>query len=131
MTTRPRYACQGVVELQWHLFLRPGVTRQLPGFTDVIGGAAGAVTGRAMVQDLFDGSQRTRVMAYVGMVMGLVPPLATVVGGQMHVRFGWQSNFTLMAVVSLAMLDGLATLIMTRRFTVPLNNVLARGSIGW
>lgn len=39
------------------------------------GAAAGMVVGRAMVQDLFDGPDRTRVMAYVGMAMGLCPPL--------------------------------------------------------
>jgi DHA1 family bicyclomycin/chloramphenicol resistance-like MFS transporter len=61
------------------------------------GAAAGMVVGRAMVQDLFDGPQRTRVMAYVGMAMGLCPPLATIVGGQLHVRLGWQANFVVMA----------------------------------
>lgn len=64
------------------------------------GCAAGMVVGRAMVQDLFQGPQRTRVMAYVGMVMGLCPPLATVIGGQLHVRLGWQSNFVVMALVA-------------------------------
>jgi MFS transporter, DHA1 family, multidrug resistance protein len=61
------------------------------------GAAAGMVVGRAMVQDLFDGPERTRVMAYVGMAMGLCPPMATIIGGQLHVRLGWQANFVLMA----------------------------------
>lgn len=64
------------------------------------GAAAGMVAGRAMVQDLFDGPQRTRVMAYVGMAMGLVPPTATIVGGQLHVRLGWQAGFVLIAVLA-------------------------------
>jgi DHA1 family bicyclomycin/chloramphenicol resistance-like MFS transporter len=64
------------------------------------GSAACMVMGRAMVQDLFSGGQRTRVMAFVGMAMGLCPPLATLVGGQMHVRFGWASNFLLMAAAA-------------------------------
>lgn len=67
------------------------------------GGAAGMVVGRAMVQDLFEGSQRTRVMAYIGMAMGMCPPLATIVGGQIHVRFGWQANFVLLAVAAAAL----------------------------
>ena len=68
------------------------------------GCAAGMVVGRAMmVQDLYQGPQRTRVMAYVGMVMGLCPPLATVIGGQLHVQFGWQSNFVLMALVAVGL----------------------------
>lgn len=64
------------------------------------GSAAGMVVGRAMVQDLFQGPARTRVMAYIGMTMGLCPPLATIVGGQLHVRLGWQANFVLIAVLA-------------------------------
>lgn len=68
------------------------------------GSAAGMVVGRAMVQDLFHGPERTRVMAYVGMVMGLCPPLATIVGGQLHVHLGWQANFVLIAVLAAVLL---------------------------
>jgi DHA1 family bicyclomycin/chloramphenicol resistance-like MFS transporter len=64
------------------------------------GAAACLVVGRAAVQDLFHGPERTRVMAYVGMAMGLVPPLGTVIGGQMHVHFGWASNFLLLALMA-------------------------------
>jgi DHA1 family bicyclomycin/chloramphenicol resistance-like MFS transporter len=64
------------------------------------GCAAGMVLGRAAVQDLFAGPERTRVMAYVGMAMGLCPPLATVVGGQLHASVGWQANFVLLAVLA-------------------------------
>jgi MFS transporter, DHA1 family, multidrug resistance protein len=53
-------------------------------FLQGAGAAAGIVAGRASVHDLFDGATRTRVMAYVGMAMGLCPPIATVVGGQLH-----------------------------------------------
>jgi DHA1 family bicyclomycin/chloramphenicol resistance-like MFS transporter len=65
------------------------------------GSAASMVVGRSMVQDLFTGPQRTRVMAYIGMALGLCPPLATLIGGQIHVRFGWQTNFVLLAVLAL------------------------------
>ncbi len=57
-----------------------------------------------MVQDRFEGPQRTKVMAYIGMAMGLSPPLAAVVGGALHVRFGWQANFILVMVLALLML---------------------------
>ncbi|MGR8919469.1 MAG: Bcr/CflA family efflux MFS transporter [Gammaproteobacteria bacterium] len=70
-------------------------------FLQGAGAAAGIVIGRAMVQDLYAGGDRTRVMAYVGMVMGLCPPVATIVGGQLHVHFGWQANFVLMAAAAL------------------------------
>lgn len=71
------------------------------------GSAAGMVVGRAMVQDLFEGPERTRVMAYVGMAMGLSPPLAMLVGGQLHVALGWQANFILVGLLSLVL--GLAS----------------------
>jgi DHA1 family bicyclomycin/chloramphenicol resistance-like MFS transporter len=64
------------------------------------GTAAGMVVGRALVQDLFHGPDRTRVMAYVGMAMGLCPPAATILGGQVHVLLGWRANFVLMALLS-------------------------------
>lgn len=67
------------------------------------GCAAGMVVGRAMVQDLFTGPERTRVMAWVGMAMGLIPPTATILGGQIHVRLGWQANFVLIAVLAVVL----------------------------
>lgn len=71
------------------------------------GSAAGMVVGRALVQDFFTGPDRTRMMAYVGMTMGLCPPLAALIGGQMHVALGWRSNFAILLV--LVMLLMLAT----------------------
>ena len=64
------------------------------------GAAAGMVVGRAMVQDLFVGPQRTRMMAFVGMTMGVCPPVAMVAGGYLHVALGWQANFVLLAVLT-------------------------------
>ena len=68
------------------------------------GSAAGMVVGRSSVQDLFEGAQRTRVMAYIGMTLGLCPPAATLIGGQLHVHAGWQAGFVLMAVLSVVLL---------------------------
>ncbi len=67
------------------------------------GTAAGMVIGRAMVQDLFSGPERTRVMAFVGMSMGMCPPLAMIIGGLVHVRLGWQANFVGMAALGVAL----------------------------
>jgi DHA1 family bicyclomycin/chloramphenicol resistance-like MFS transporter len=67
------------------------------------GCAAGMVIGRALVQDLYTGPERTRVMALVGMAMGLVPPAATLIGGQLHVTLGWQANFVLLAVLAIVL----------------------------
>lgn len=72
-------------------------------FLQGAGAAATMVVGRSMVQDLFQGAERTRVMAYIGMVLGMCPPLATVIGGQLHVRLGWQSNFVLITGLAVLM----------------------------
>jgi len=68
------------------------------------GSAATMVVGRSMVQDLFEGPARIRVMAYIGMTLGLCPPLASLIGGQIHVRLGWQSNFAILAALALVLL---------------------------
>ena len=82
------------------------------------GAAAGMVVGRAMVQDLFEGPERTRVMAYISMTLGLCPPLATLVGGQLHVRWGWQANFVLMALLA-ALLWALSWRMLPRTHATP------------
>lgn len=68
------------------------------------GAAAGMVVGRAMVQDLFTGPHRTRMMAIVGMTMGVCPPTALLLGGQLHVRLGWQANFVLIGGLAAALM---------------------------
>lgn len=73
-------------------------------FLQGAGGAAGMVIARAMVQDLFAGSQRMRVMALIGMSMGVVPPIATLVGGLLHAHVGWQANFVVLTGVAVALL---------------------------
>lgn len=68
------------------------------------GAAAGMVIARALVQDQFDGAERTRVMAWIGMAMGLVPPAAAIIGGMLHVRLGWQAGFVLIALLALVLM---------------------------
>lgn len=68
------------------------------------GGAAGMVVGRSMIHDWFTGPDRTRMMAYVGMAMGVCPPSATILGGYLHVNMGWQANFVLMAILATLLL---------------------------
>jgi len=57
-----------------------------------LGCGATMVVGRSLVQDFFAGPERTRVMAFIGMTMGVCPPVATLIGGQLHVHLGWQAN---------------------------------------
>ena len=68
------------------------------------GCAAGMVIGRAAVQDVFQGPARTKAMAYIGMALGVTPPVATLLGGQIHVHLGWAGNFVLLAALAAALM---------------------------
>ncbi len=68
------------------------------------GMSAGMAVGRAMIQDYFVGPARTRMMAYMGMVMGLCPPGGTLLGGILHVQIGWRASFLAIAFVSVCLL---------------------------
>ena len=62
------------------------------------GGCAGVVLTRAIVRDVYDRTESARVMAYLGMAMGLAPALAPLLGGQLQVMFGWRANFAFMVI---------------------------------
>jgi len=65
------------------------------------GACAGVVLTRAIVRDVYNRTDSARVMAYLGMAMGLAPALAPVLGGQLTVFFGWRANFAFMAIACL------------------------------
>ena len=58
---------------------------------------AGSVIGAAIVQDRFSGAQAQKMMSHIMMVFGLAPAIAPVVGGWLHVHFGWRSTFLFLA----------------------------------
>lgn len=62
------------------------------------GACAGVVLTRAIVRDVYTRDESAKIMAYLGMAMGLAPALAPVLGGQLHVLFGWRANFAFMVL---------------------------------
>jgi DHA1 family bicyclomycin/chloramphenicol resistance-like MFS transporter len=54
---------------------------------------AGSVVGQAIVQDRFSGAQAQKMMSNMMMVFGLAPAIAPILGGWLHVHFGWRSTF--------------------------------------
>jgi DHA1 family bicyclomycin/chloramphenicol resistance-like MFS transporter len=60
---------------------------------------AGSVIGQAIVQDRFshDQAHAQRIMSHIMMVFGLAPAIAPVLGGWLHVSFGWRSTFLFLA----------------------------------
>ncbi|HWJ93935.1 MAG TPA: multidrug effflux MFS transporter [Telluria sp.] len=65
---------------------------------------AGSVIGQAVVQDRFSGPQAQKMMSHIMMVFGLAPAIAPVLGGWLHVTFGWRSTFLFLTLFGLAMI---------------------------
>ncbi len=65
---------------------------------------AGSVIGQAIVQDRFSGAQAQKMMSHIMMVFGLAPAIAPVLGGWLHVTFGWRSTFIFLALFGAAMI---------------------------
>ena len=74
--------------------LASGIAYLLAGrICQAIGGAAVQVAARAMSRDAFDDHQMIRVVGWMGVITGLVPILAPVLGGFITQGFGWRANF--------------------------------------
>jgi DHA1 family bicyclomycin/chloramphenicol resistance-like MFS transporter len=82
--------------------LAPGFTALLVcrALQGVVGGV-GHIISRAIVRDCYSGAQAQRVMSAITMVFSLGPALAPVIGGWVHVWFGWRAVFALMAIYGL------------------------------
>ncbi|MES2130250.1 MAG: multidrug effflux MFS transporter, partial [Pseudomonadota bacterium] len=65
---------------------------------------AGSVIGQAIVQDRFEGAQAQKMMSNMMMVFGLAPAIAPVLGGWLHVTFGWRSTFMFLTLFGTAMI---------------------------
>ncbi|MGB0570788.1 MAG: multidrug effflux MFS transporter [Alphaproteobacteria bacterium] len=97
--------------------LAPNITFLIAGrVIQAIGGCTCIVISRAIVRDTTDGPAATRAMAYLGMSLAVAPMVAPLIGGQLEVHFGWQSNFLATALLGAGAL--VATLI-TLRETLP------------
>jgi MFS transporter, DHA1 family, multidrug resistance protein len=64
---------------------------------------AGSVIGQAIVQDRFKGAEAQKMMSHIMMVFGLAPAIAPVLGGWLHVTFGWRSTFVFLAAFGAVM----------------------------
>jgi MFS transporter, DHA1 family, multidrug resistance protein len=65
---------------------------------------AGPVIGQAIVQDRFSGAQAQKMMSHIMMVFGLAPAIAPVLGGWLHITFGWRSTFVFLSVFGTLMI---------------------------
>jgi DHA1 family bicyclomycin/chloramphenicol resistance-like MFS transporter len=71
--------------------------------------AAIAVVPRAVVRDQYSGDRAAHVLSLMGMVLGVAPVVAPIIGSHVHVWLGWQANFVLVALYGTAMLGWVLT----------------------
>ncbi len=67
------------------------VARAFQGMT----ACAEAVVGYAVIRELYNEAGAVKVLGAYGMAIALAPAVGPVLGGYMHVWFGWRSNFIL------------------------------------
>ncbi|MFK7890460.1 MAG: multidrug effflux MFS transporter [Granulosicoccus sp.] len=73
-----------------------------------IAAAAEAVVGLAIIKDLYNEEEQVRALALLGMVIAITPAAAPVLGGYVHVAFGWQANFHIISALALLALLAVA-----------------------
>lgn len=64
---------------------------------------AGMIVSRAMIRDQFSGPDAHRLMSMIMMLSGLGPVIAPIVGGGLHVWFGWRGPFAFLALLGLSL----------------------------
>lgn len=65
--------------------------------------SAGVVISRAIVRDLYAGSELTKFYALLALVNGLAPILAPIVGAQLLKMISWNGLFVIISVIGLIM----------------------------
>lgn len=70
------------------------------------GAAAAAALSLALSKDLYDGVERQKILAYIGVIMAFCPMLAPSLGGLMLKFTSWRMIFAFQAVIALVGLYG-------------------------
>ena len=67
-----------------------------------------SVVPRAVVRDLYAGDHAAYILSLMGMVLGVAPIVAPILGSHLHVWFGWQANFVFVAAYGMLLLAWVA-----------------------
>ncbi|MCF8482999.1 MAG: multidrug effflux MFS transporter [Rhodospirillum sp.] len=73
-------------------------------FVQALGACGGIVVGRAIVRDVHGVQGSARMLSYMTSAMALAPALAPILGGWLHVAFGWWANFLVLVGFGAVML---------------------------
>jgi DHA1 family bicyclomycin/chloramphenicol resistance-like MFS transporter len=71
------------------------VFRAIQGMT----AGVGTIVGRAVIRDLHEGPQAQKLMSLVVMIFAFAPAVAPIIGGWIHVTFGWRAVFGFMVTI--------------------------------
>lgn len=93
-------------------------------FVQGLGGAAGIVISRAVVRDMYSGSEMTRFSAMLALVNGVAPVLAPIVGGQLLQVTSWRGVFIVLCAIGVLMFLGV---LLGLRETLTPNNRIKGG----
>ncbi|MEJ1966199.1 MAG: multidrug effflux MFS transporter [Gammaproteobacteria bacterium] len=63
----------------------------------------GMAVGRAIIRDLHEGPQAQKLMATISMIFSIAPAIAPVIGGWIHVWFGWRFVFGFMVITGVSL----------------------------
>lgn len=63
----------------------------------------GMAVGRAIIRDLHEGPQAQKLMSTITMIFSVAPAIAPVLGGWIHVWFGWRYVFGFMVVAGVSL----------------------------
>ncbi len=73
-------------------------------FVQGIGASAGVAISRALVRDLLEGDESSRIMNLMGIILAVAPALAPTLGGVLVTHAGWQSVFVAMMSFGIAVI---------------------------
>jgi len=66
-----------------------------------IAAAAEAVVGLAVIKDLYNEEEQVKALALLGMAIAIAPAASPIIGGFVHMAWGWQANFYLISALSI------------------------------
>jgi MFS transporter, DHA1 family, multidrug resistance protein len=67
-------------------------------FVQAVAMATVVVIPRAIVRDLYEGDRAAHTLSTMMLVLSVAPVGAPVLGAELHLRFGWQASFVLVAI---------------------------------
>lgn len=79
-------------------------TLMIARFIQGVGASAGVAISRALVRDLFQGDDSSRIMNLMGIILATAPAVAPTLGGVLVIHAGWRSVFVAMFIFGIVVI---------------------------